>query len=152
MNYGIIIMLVAIVLSIIYLLKYNNKFSITIVVLQSIAVVAALSGTILAFFSSYFFAIAILITCFYPVIYKKNFSTPKKRYLFWFFLFPLIIKFVFRILYLPGSNFIALSMLIPMSIFVYVLMNRKNWIYEIGFMITFFADALCRFIALQITP
>lgn len=149
MNYNIIIMMIAILLSIVYLFKYRNKTSIVIVLLQAIAVIAAFSKNILGLFSTFFsvtvtvfFFAALIVACFYPIIYKNDYSAPKKRYILWLFLFPIIIKFIHAFAHWPGANQMALSMLVPVSLFIYILIDRKNWKYEIGFMITFFADAL----------
>lgn len=144
MEYEIIILTLGVIASIGYLIKTRNTFSAIIIAIQVLSLGLALFDN--PTFGYYMFGFAIILSMLYPVVYKE--ANTLNRQLIWIFLFPILIVFVFGVLHLPGYSYGRLAMLIPLTVFIYALMNKNKFKYEIGFMILFVADALIKFIGL----
>lgn len=126
----------------IYSLKYNNKLNViisTILILSFIFSIITLGLQFCGFLS---FILASILCFAYPFVIKNLDKT--YRISIAVFALPFIISPIANILHLPFANELALLQLIPIGIgiYTYILLNKRKYKYEIGFLGVF---TICAF-------
>lgn len=138
MDYNQIILILGAIAAIIRLMSTRNVFSILIVSIQITAIgLSFVDKTI----SYYIFGSTIILSLLYLFSGSKEKVQTDKNWI-WLFLVPIFFAFIFGIFNFPFYNIIRLAMLIPLTFFVYALINHRKYKYEIGVMFIFAADSL----------
>ncbi len=140
MTYNILI-IIAILFAILALKQNRNALNVTIV---SILIASLIPG-IFEFqqkfitIGFYLYGFSLLLSIVYPFIIEEINNSKKIAVLG--FTIPLFLTFIFELFNYAGYGLVKMTLLIPIGIFLYALINRVQYKSELCFMILFFVIA-----------
>lgn len=142
MIYQIIISLAAL-FGLIQLNRMSNSFAKVIVIAQGLAILISLITTTLTkTIGFYLFGLMLLVSIFYVLIEKKEFT---QKVLMLLIAIPVFISFVFKIFHWPFASVFSLMMLIPIISYLILITRKVNIKNEIGFLTIILTEAVIGF-------
>lgn len=135
---SILLFVLGTIFTFILLFKSKNRNNYLIIIPHLASVIISL------FFNNmigyYLYGLTILLTIAYP-FYNKGMSKQNKIWL-WVFIVPFAIRFIFILFHFPYVYIVNVSMLIPIIVFIYMVINYKKFTSELSILTLFFVHAI----------